>query len=211
MSSSTLDNNSAPQRHPSKRQAILATALELFVSQGFHGSSTAQIARQAGVATGTLFHHFASKEVLMNELFLSIKQEFAEDILLALQQIEQGAGNKQPQSLKAAAHTLWSRAIDWAIANPIKQRFFLIYSMSPELSLAVREHAMHSILGFISNLLTQGQHNGEIAPFPIALMLENCNGQYLASISFFTDHPQLGQDSDYRAASFELFWRSIKA
>lgn len=45
-----------------KRQAILETALRLFVDQGFHGTSTASIAKQAGVATGTLFHHFPTKK-----------------------------------------------------------------------------------------------------------------------------------------------------
>lgn len=61
-----------------KKQAILETALQLFVSQGFHGTSTATIAREAGVATGTLFHHFPSKEQLLEQLFLGVKQEFAE-------------------------------------------------------------------------------------------------------------------------------------
>ena len=45
-----------------KKQAILDTALTLFVSQGFYATSTASIAKTAGVATGTLFHHFASKK-----------------------------------------------------------------------------------------------------------------------------------------------------
>lgn len=200
----------ADKKTSNKRQTILDTALNLFVTQGFYGSSTAQIARQAGVATGTLFHHFSSKDILLNELFLSIKQEFAEDILIVFQQLELMNANKQ-QSLKIAAHTLWNRAIDWAIANPIKQKFFLLYSMSPELPLAVRDQAMHSILGFISQLLIQGQQQGEFAAFPLGLMLDNCHGQYLASIHFFTDHPELGQDPVHREASFELFWRSIKA
>jgi AcrR family transcriptional regulator len=192
-----------------KRQAILDTALNLFVTQGFHASSTAQIAREAKVATGTLFHHFSSKEMLLNELFLSIKQEFASDIL---QVLPRGELNTNPQqSLKAEAKKLWNRAIDWAIANPIKQRFFLRYALSPELAVDVREQAMHSILGFISTLLTQGQDRGEIATFPLGLMLDNCHGQYLASIRFFTDYPALGQDSQHREASFELFWRAIKA
>jgi AcrR family transcriptional regulator len=205
LTSRALENKPAAN----KRQAILDTALNLFVTQGFHGSSTAQIARQAGVATGTLFHHFSSKETLLNELFLSIKQEFAEDILQVFQGLD--LDTHPQQSLKASAQQLWNRAIDWAIANPIKQRFFLLYALSPELAVDVREQAMHSILGFISKLLTQGQAMGEIATFPLGLMLDNCHGQYLASIRFFTDYPALGQDPLHREASFELFWRSIKA
>ena len=51
-----------------KRDKILQAALELFAEQGFRGTSTAQIAKHAGVATGTLFHHFESKEALYLEL-----------------------------------------------------------------------------------------------------------------------------------------------
>lgn len=98
-----------------KRQAILDTALALFVSQGFHGTSTASIAKQAGVATGTLFHHFPSKEALMESLFLTIKQEFADALLL---------NTHKGSDLKHNALQLWQSAIDWSLDNPVKQLFF---------------------------------------------------------------------------------------
>ncbi|WP_257984928.1 TetR/AcrR family transcriptional regulator, partial [Shewanella sp. 11B5] len=55
-----------------KKQAILHSALQLFVNKGFNATSTASIAKAAGVATGTLFHHFPTKKDIMNQLFLSI-------------------------------------------------------------------------------------------------------------------------------------------
>jgi AcrR family transcriptional regulator len=213
-----------------KRQAVLDTALRLFVEQGFHNTSTASIAKHAGVATGTLFHHFSSKNTLMDQLFLSIKQEFANDISMHISQPldvnttntarDAAPRNKHPRDLevnideveafKQEAEHIWQAAIDWALNNPLKQRFFLQYSMSSEVTLTARNQAMTSILGFITHLLTQGQNQGFIARYPIALMLENCHGQYLASIRFFTDNPVLGQDAQYRQASFALFWRAIK-
>lgn len=185
-----------------KKQAILDTALALFVRQGFHGTSTASIAKGAQVATGTLFHHFASKEALMESLFLGIKQEFA-DFLLADQQVS--------QDLRQAASTLWNRAIDWSLAQPLKQQFFQQYSMSPEIAPQIRDQAMHGILGFIGQLLRQGQTSGTFADYPVALMLENCHGQYLAATRFFLDNPEFGQDECYRQASFELFWRAMQS
>lgn len=218
-----------------KRQAILNTALRLFVEQGFHSTSTASIAKHAGVATGTLFHHFSSKSALMDELFLSIKQEFANDIVMhvaapftadaasvADNDVSEGNLSVADEStvdkkivdvstFKREAELIWQRAIDWALNNPLKQRFFLQYSMSSEVSLGARNQAMTSILSFITHLLTQGQTLGFIARYPTALMLENCHGQYLASIRFFTDNPVLGQDAQYRQASFALFWRAVEA
>ncbi len=47
-----------------KRTTIMKAALKLFTERGFHGTSTAQISREAGVATGTLFNYFPTKEDL---------------------------------------------------------------------------------------------------------------------------------------------------
>ncbi|WP_144210524.1 TetR/AcrR family transcriptional regulator [Shewanella donghaensis] len=195
-----------PDKRQDKKQAILDSALHLFVEQGFHGTSTASIAKHAGVATGTLFHHFKSKDDLLNHLFISIKQEFADDITQALStMINTG------KDLKTDAEYLWQQAINWALANPIKQRFFLQYSMSSDINSVTRDQAMNGILHFVVALIAKGQQQKIIADFPIALMLENCHGQYLAAIRYFTDNPQWGSDQSQRQASFELFWRSMKA
>jgi AcrR family transcriptional regulator len=44
-------------------------ALELFTTQGYHASTTPQIAQRAKVAEGTIYRHFESKEQLLNEIY----------------------------------------------------------------------------------------------------------------------------------------------
>ena len=51
------------------RQRLVRAALELFTSQGYHVTTTVQIARKAGVAEGTIYKHFESKQHLLNELY----------------------------------------------------------------------------------------------------------------------------------------------
>jgi len=51
------------------RERLVRAALELFTSQGFHASTTPQIAARAGIAEGTIYRHFQSKEHLLNELY----------------------------------------------------------------------------------------------------------------------------------------------
>ena len=56
------------RRSPSNtRERILATAFELFVDQGFQGTTLVEIERRVGLAvgTGSLYHHFRSKEELL--------------------------------------------------------------------------------------------------------------------------------------------------
>ena len=51
------------------RQRLVRAALELFTTQGYHVTTTGQIARKAGVAEGTIYKHFESKQHLLNELY----------------------------------------------------------------------------------------------------------------------------------------------
>lgn len=51
------------------RQRLIRTALELFTTHGYHDTTTAQIAKKAGIAEGTIYRHFASKQQLFNELY----------------------------------------------------------------------------------------------------------------------------------------------
>jgi AcrR family transcriptional regulator len=51
------------------RQRLIRAALELFLVRGYHDTTTAQIAKKAGIAEGTIYRHFASKQHLLNELY----------------------------------------------------------------------------------------------------------------------------------------------
>lgn len=51
------------------RERLVRAALELFTTQGYHASTTPQIAQRAGVAEGTIYRHFDSKEHLLNEIY----------------------------------------------------------------------------------------------------------------------------------------------
>jgi AcrR family transcriptional regulator len=51
-------------------QQIANAAFELFIEQGFHGTSMRQIARRAGIALGGIYNHFESKEQIFNYVLL---------------------------------------------------------------------------------------------------------------------------------------------
>ncbi len=50
-------------------QRLVRAALELFTTTGYHLTTTPLIAKKAGVAEGTIYRHFASKQHLLNELY----------------------------------------------------------------------------------------------------------------------------------------------
>jgi AcrR family transcriptional regulator len=55
-----------------KREAILAAALRLVSRLGLHNTPMSAVAREAGVAAGTLYLYFPSKEAMLNALYLDV-------------------------------------------------------------------------------------------------------------------------------------------
>jgi TetR/AcrR family transcriptional regulator, fatty acid metabolism regulator protein len=61
---------SSPKAPPiDKRRQILDAAIRVFARQGFHATRVADIADEAGVAYGLVYHYFKSKDEVLNELF----------------------------------------------------------------------------------------------------------------------------------------------
>ncbi len=52
-----------------KRRQILDAAIRVFARQGFHATRVSDIADEAGVAYGLVYHYFKSKDEVLNELF----------------------------------------------------------------------------------------------------------------------------------------------
>ncbi|EAM2539296.1 TetR/AcrR family transcriptional regulator [Salmonella enterica] len=68
-----------------KKQALLEAATQAIAQSGIAASaSTAVIARNAGVAEGTLFRYFATKDELINTLYLHLKQDLCQSMIMEL-------------------------------------------------------------------------------------------------------------------------------
>ncbi|PXF64643.1 TetR/AcrR family transcriptional regulator [Kangiella spongicola] len=65
----------------SKKHQILEAAIRSFVDRGLQGSSMALVAKEAEVATGSVYNYFEGKEHLINECFLYVKQNEIEFLL----------------------------------------------------------------------------------------------------------------------------------
>jgi TetR/AcrR family fatty acid metabolism transcriptional regulator len=79
-----------------KRRNILDAAIVVFARQGFHSTRVSDIADEAGVAYGLVYHYFKSKEEVLNELF-------AERWSLLLAAIEEADASDQTPRQKMAA------------------------------------------------------------------------------------------------------------
>src|SRR6476469_5326106 len=58
-----------------RRDEIVALAGEMFATRGFAGTTVREIADAAGILSGSLYHHFDSKESIVDELLSTFRAE----------------------------------------------------------------------------------------------------------------------------------------
>lgn len=105
-----------------KRKKLLDSALKLFVEFGFHGTPTSKIAKEAGVANGTLFHYFATKEELIIALYVEIKEEMGCYI---------SDNTDTSGSLKETIRKQYLASLYWALDNKTQFHYIQQFNSSP--------------------------------------------------------------------------------
>ena len=84
-----------------KRRQILDAAIRVFARQGFHACRVSDIADEAGVAYGLVYHYFKSKDEVLNELFT----ERWSLLLAAIEEVDgQPIGAREKLDAVAALH-----------------------------------------------------------------------------------------------------------
>jgi AcrR family transcriptional regulator len=93
-----------------KRDLILQAAVRVFARRGFHTCRVGDIAEEAGVAHGLLYHYFSSKDELLETIF----RETWSDLLTAIRDVEESGAAATEQLRQVAAILLrsWRRDPD---------------------------------------------------------------------------------------------------
>jgi AcrR family transcriptional regulator len=145
-------SDAAAGKSSDNREKILVTALTLFTERGFFGTPTSLISKNAGVATGTLFFYFPTKEELIDTLYRHIKSEAAQEMCRDF------PGEK---TALAKLRRIGFNAIAWGIENPAKQKFMEQFAYSPFVSTTAHEEGMSHFL-FLKDLVGDGIREGTI-------------------------------------------------
>src|SRR5437588_5043490 len=95
-----------------KRQAILSAATNIFAERGI-GAPTSAISSAAGVAEGTLFMYFPSKDELVNAVYREIKKEMVERMM---------SGFPRDAKVRDRLRHVWDNYVRWGAANLMQHR-----------------------------------------------------------------------------------------
>lgn len=113
-----------------KRTVILKATMELITEHGFHATPMSMIARHAGVAAGTIYNYFPSKEVLINQLYGELKQKMGSALLQE---------SKETGNIRERFFHFYRNLFEYFVQNPEEFMFLEQYANSPFISQGPQE------------------------------------------------------------------------
>lgn len=140
---------SAPARSRMQtRQRLVRAAVHLFAERGLHGVTSHEIAREAGVASGTFYLHFRDK----TDLYRHIVFHAMEDLV---QRVQQAIGNAEGSVLRLRARA--EAIVSFAEAN--RDVIRILFSTDAEAA-SVEADALSRLVGGLEARLSREQEDG---------------------------------------------------
>lgn len=134
-----------------RRNEILDAAEQLFVTKGFDGTSTNDILEQVGIARGTLYYHFKSKEEILDAMIGRMTE-------MLLKKAGQIAAQKDKPVLQRLTETMLALNVDSELGNAIMEQVH-----KPQNALMhqkMQEELLKGVVPLIFGLIEEGIAQG---------------------------------------------------
>lgn len=181
-----------------KRNAILDAATRLFAERGLTAAPTSEISKQAGVAEGTLFTYFKTKDDLINALYREIKLELADAMM---------SDFPRKKNVGTRLRHVWDRYVNWGIANPKQRKVLAQLQVSEVLSKESRDAGSAPFIEFqvmIRDAIEQRVFRNDV---PVELISKSLAALVEATIDLTVSNPSKAKT--YRDSGFQMFWTGI--
>jgi AcrR family transcriptional regulator len=181
-----------------KRNAILNAATRLFAERGLTAAPTSEISKQGGVAEGTLFTYFKTKDDLINALYREIKLELADAMM---------SDFPRKKNVRTRLRHVWDRYVNWGIANPNQRKVLAQLQVSEVLTKESRDAGSAPFLEFqimIRDAIEQHVIRNDL---PVGLISRSLAALVEATIDLTASKPSRARK--YRDSGFQMFWAGV--
>jgi AcrR family transcriptional regulator len=143
-----------------KRRQILDAAVRVFARQGFHATRVSDIADEAGVAYGLVYHYFRSKDEVLNELFV----ERWSLLLAAIDEADRAGGTHRARLAAVASFIIDSYRHDPELMKVIIVEVTRAANSFGQTHLAQIRAAYESIAKIVADGQEAGEFRRDVAP-----------------------------------------------
>ena len=149
-------------RFMTKKELILDTTLKLIAENGLNASPMSLIVKTSGVSTGTIYHHFKSKEEIINQIYLNKKKDF--------QKILEQNKNKK-LNFKKEFKSIWLDFYRYFSENPLIYSFTQQISFSPIITDEVKKEG-EQFYQYIFKFFQKGIDKNKIIDMDLNLIVQ---------------------------------------
>jgi AcrR family transcriptional regulator len=181
-----------------KRNAILDAATRVFAERGLTAAPTSEISRQAGVAEGTLFTYFNTKDDLINALYREIKLELSDAMM---------SGFPRKKSVRTRLRHVWEGYVNWGVTNPEQRKVLAQLQVSGMLSKESIEAGSAPFVEMQNTIRDAIERHILRADLPIELISKTMAALAEATMDLIVLKP--GMEKKYRDGGFEIYWAGI--
>lgn len=183
-----------------KRTQIIEASIDLFANNGFWNTPTSRITKHANVSTGTLFNYFDSKDALINEVYLQLRQEQAAHI---------AEGFPADADVKTAFEHVWFRYIDWGVRHSVRYALLQQMKLSDMISDAAHESAMGD-WAFSAGVVEKGFNEGLFGNISEGYFMLLTIAQLNAAVSYATDNNLKDMPlTKHITRAFDIYWAGV--
>src|SRR5450432_1530239 len=182
-----------------KREAILKSTLELIKDNGFHGTPISLIAKNAGVASGTIYHYFPSKDAIIIALHYKIKEEMV------------AAMFNEPNSVKEYKQQFfdgWINLCKYFINNPSSLIFHEQFNSSPYAKIVSKKNGKGTVSKF-NEFFQLGMDKGYLKKMEYLLIASAVFGCITATAKYHVTGRFGFKDTDLCKVA-NIIWDGIK-
>lgn len=182
-----------------KKQAILKSVLKLVNREGFYHLNMKNIAKEAGVAAGTIYLYFKGKEDLINALYAMIVAEFNQYVLL---------GYDDTHDVKTNFYDMLNRAIEFYLNEPDNFSFIEQYTYAPFLFKENQDENFLLLLP-IYKMMRIGKKKGVIRNISDSVLLALIHGPMNTIIKLHLAHKTDLTKKGAKQKFFDAAWEAI--
>lgn len=194
-------NDNIQTKNTDKRQAILDTTLELIMEHGVQATSMSKVSKVSGVAVGTIYHHFESKEAIITELYRHFKMEML-DVMTN--------DSQEDLPLEDFFAEVVIKLFRYSKINPAALEFCETFASSPIIDAKVREEVTLKFNSFSTVFFEKMQVEGLLIQARKDMLLVYLNGTIFSMLRANIAGQIQWTEDDVRAY-MKLVWKGLKA
>lgn len=182
-----------------KKQKIVLTMLELVVKQGVHATPMSQVAKEANVAVGTIYHHFENKQEIIEEIYNMIFQDFGVVLLTNV---------SDDLDYKKQFEIVWSNLYNYFTTNPLAFKFSEWVGVPPIISEEVVNKAK-PYYNNVKNFFLKGIKEKHLKNIHLRLIVQMSYGNVVSAVRL-KDKGELPMNQQQIKDAIEASWDAIR-